>query len=32
MVVSLRLAFAERTGKRSSATHTALQYNVTGVT
>ncbi len=31
MVVSLRLAFAERTGQRSSATHTALQYNVTGV-
>ena len=32
MVVSLRLAFAERTGKRSAAAHTALQYNVTGVT
>ena len=32
MVVSLRLAFAERTGNRSAATHTALQYNVTGVT
>ena len=32
MVVSLRLAFAERTGIRSAATHTALQYNVTGVT
>ncbi len=31
MVVSLRLAFAERTGQRASATHTALQYNVTGV-
>ena len=31
MVVSLRLAFAERTGQRESATHTALQYNVTGV-
>ena len=31
MVVSLRLAFAERTGNRSAATHTALQYNVTGV-
>ena len=30
-VVSLRLAFAERTGQRSNATHTALQYNVTGV-
>ncbi len=32
MVVSLRLAFAERSGVRSKATHTALQYNVTGVT
>ena len=32
MVISLRIAFAERTGTRSSATHTALQYNVTGVT
>lgn len=32
MVVSLRLAFAERTGRRSAAAHTALQYNVTGVT
>ena len=31
MVVSLRLAFDERTGTRSSATHTALQYNITGV-
>ena len=31
MVVSLRIAFAERTGTRSSATHTALQYNITGV-
>ena len=31
MVVSIRLAFAERSGTRSSATHTALQYNVTGV-
>lgn len=31
MVVSLRLAFAERTGTRSTATHTALQYNITGV-
>ena len=28
MVVSMRVAFAERTGNRSSATHTALQYNV----
>ena len=32
MVVSLRLAFAERTGTRSTATHTALQYNITNVT
>ena len=31
MVVSLRLAFDERTGSRSSATHTALQYNITGI-
>ena len=31
MVVSLRIAFAERTGTRSSATHTGLQYNITGV-
>jgi len=31
MVVSLRLAFDERTGARSSASHTALQYNITGV-
>ena len=29
MVVSLRLAFAERTGDRSSAKHTALVYNIT---
>ncbi len=29
MVVSMRLAFMERTGKRSTATHTALQYNIT---
>ena len=29
MVVSMRLAFMERTGKRSSAGHTALQYNIT---
>ncbi len=28
MVVSLRLAFDERTGDRSRATHTALQFNV----
>ena len=32
MVVSLRLAFDERSGTRSSATHTALQYDITGVT
>ena len=32
MVVSMRLAFAERSGTRSSATHTALQYDITGVT
>jgi len=31
MVVSMRVALSERTGARSSATHTALQYNVTGV-
>jgi HK97 family phage major capsid protein len=31
MVVSMRLAFMERTGSRATATHTALQYNVTGV-
>ncbi len=29
MVVSLRLGFAERSGDRSSATHTALTYNIT---
>ncbi len=29
MVVSMRLAFMERTGSRASATHTALQYNIT---
>ncbi len=29
MVVSMRLAFMERTGSRGSATHTALQYNIT---
>ena len=32
MVISMRLAFAERSGTASSATHTALQYNITGVT
>ncbi len=31
MVVSMRLGFAERTGNRSNARHTALQYNITGV-
>ena len=31
MVVSMRVAFAERSGSRSTATHTGLQYNVTGV-
>jgi HK97 family phage major capsid protein len=31
MVVSMRLAFMERTGSRSTATHTALHYNITGV-
>lgn len=29
MVVSMRFAFAERTGDRSTATHTALHYNIT---
>ena len=32
MVVSMRLSFVERSGARSNATHTALQYNITGVT
>ena len=31
MVVSMRVAFMERTGNRATATHTALQYNITGV-
>lgn len=31
MVVSMRIALSERSGSRASATHTALQYNVTGV-
>ena len=31
MVISMRLAFDERTGARASATHTALQYNLTGI-
>jgi len=29
--LSMRVAFAERTGSRSTAKHTALQYNITGV-
>ena len=29
MVISMRLAFAERSGSRSTATHTALQYDIT---
>ena len=28
MVVSMRLAFAERTGERANAQHTALAYNI----
>ena len=31
MVISMRLAFMERSGNRSTANHTALQYNITGV-
>ena len=31
VTVSFRHALTERTGNRSSATHTALQYNITGV-
>lgn len=31
MVVSFRIALQERSGARASATHTALQYNITGV-
>ncbi|MEE8465792.1 MAG: phage major capsid protein [Dehalococcoidia bacterium] len=31
MVVSFRIAFQERSATASSATHTALQYNITGV-
>ena len=31
MVISMRLAFMERTGNRATASHTALQYNITGV-
>ena len=29
MVVSMRLAFMERSGNRGAASHTALQYNIT---
>lgn len=32
MVVSFRVAFQERSGTRSTATHTALRFNITGVT
>ena len=31
MVVSFRIALQERSGSRSTATHTALQYDITGV-
>ena len=31
MVVSFRIALQERSGARASASHTALQYNITGV-
>ncbi len=31
MVVSFRIALQERSGARSKSTHTALQYNITGV-
>ena len=31
MVVSFRIALQERSGARSTATHTAVQYNITGV-
>ena len=31
MVVSFRIALQERSGTRSTATHTALQFNITGV-
>ncbi|MBU2328635.1 MAG: hypothetical protein KJ755_15005 [Alphaproteobacteria bacterium] len=31
MYVSFRIALAERTGTRSTATHTALQYHITGI-
>ena len=31
MVVSFRIALQERSGTRSTATHTAMQKNITGV-
>ena len=31
VTVSFRHALAERSGSRSAATHTALQYDITGV-
>jgi len=31
MVISFRLAFQERSGTKSTATHSALQYNITGI-
>ena len=31
MTVSARIAFAERSGTLSTATHTAMQYNITGI-
>ena len=31
VTVSFRHALTERTGSRSTATHTALQYNISGV-
>ena len=31
MVLSFRIALQERSGTRSSATHTGLQYNITGI-
>ena len=31
MVISFRIGLQERTGSRSTATHTALHYNITGV-
>jgi HK97 family phage major capsid protein len=31
MVISFRIALQERSGARSTATHSALQYNITGV-